>query len=431
MSQVKQIAKDARTASFRMATLTTQMKNNALQEIAKQILANKDEIIDANKKDIVFAEQTKLALPLQKRLLFNDEKINAVVDGIYSLIHLTDPVGQKLLATELDVGLNLYKVSCPFGVIGIIFESRPDALVQIASLCLKAGNAVLLKGGTEASHTNHALEKIISQAGIVSGLPENWIQLLDTREQVKEMLDLNAYIDLLIPRGSNEFVIHIMKNTNIPVLGHADGVCHLYIHEHADADMAIRLAVDSKTETVSVCNAVETILIDKKIARKILPELANRLREKNVVLYGCEKTGEILGTVKTVDNWHCEYLDYAVSICIVDDFTSAVNHINTYGSGHTDCIVTQDEELAKTFMGVVDSGNVFWNCSTRFSDGFRYGFGAEVGVSTTKLHARGPVGLEGLVTYKYLVHGNGQTVQDYVSGKSSFTHKPISIKKEE
>ena len=427
MTQVKQNAQDARNASIQMAAMTTEMKNKALREIAKQILAEKDRIIAANKKDMTLAEQTKLASPLQKRLLFDDKKINSVVEGIYDLENLQDPVGQILLATELDKGMELNKVSCPFGVIGIIFESRPDALVQIASLCLKAGNAVLLKGGTEAANTNKVLEEIISKAGTSSGLPEKWIQLLETREQVKEMLDQSQYIDLLIPRGSNEFVTYIMKNTNIPVLGHADGVCHLYIHEQADREMAIRLAIDSKTESVSVCNAAETILIDEKIAAGILPELAKLLREKNVVLYGCEKTKEILDSVETIEDWHCEYLDYAVSIRIVDDLDAAVKHINTYGSGHTDSIVTKDKDIAKTFMRIVDSGNVFWNCSTRFSDGFKYGFGAEVGVSTSKLHARGPVGLEGLVTYKYLIFGNGQIVKDYADGKAVFTHNPISL----
>ena len=424
MSNVKTDAMLAREASYRMSVLSSAEKNAALACISKALWEKRDIIFEENKKDIKEAEKNQVAAPILKRLFFDEKKLQDVIDGIKSLVQLEDPVGKKLLGTELDTDLNLYRVSCPLGVIGIVFESRPDALVQIASLCLKAGNAVILKGGSEAFHTNRILFDVISKAGEESGLPPHWINLWETREQVKEMLTLTEYIDLIIPRGSNEFVQEIMSHTRIPVLGHADGVCHLYIHEKAEVEMARKLSVDSKTQYVSVCNAAETILVDEAVASVILPVLEAALKEKNVILHGCEKTAAIID-VLPVEDWHHEYLDYEVSIRVVSGIDDAIAHINRYGSGHTDAIVTSDETAANIFLSRVDSGNVFWNCSTRFSDGFRYGFGAEVGVSTSKIHARGPVGLEGLLTYKYFLYGNGQIVEDYAKGVSHFIHEPI------
>ena len=383
--------------------------------------------VSANEQDLVAAEQDNLAAPLLKRLKFDEGKIAQVVAGIESLIGLDDPVGKTLSGTELDAGLELFKVSCPIGVIGVVFESRPDALVQISTLCLKSGNSVLLKGGSEAANTNRVLAEIIAEASEEAGLPAGWIQLLQTRQDVAEMLALEEHIDLLIPRGSNEFVRYIMSNTNIPVLGHADGICHVYVDGDADLDMAVNVAVDSKCQYVAVCNAAETLLVDSRIAEAFLPKVKTALEQKNVELRGCEKTASIIDVKPaTEEDWSTEYLDYILSIRVVDGLEAAIDHINRYGSGHTDCIVTADNSVAERFMALVDSGNVFWNCSTRFSDGYRYNLGAEVGISTNKIHARGPVGLEGLLIYKWRLSGAGQIVADY-SGPSArqFTHKKI------
>jgi len=408
-----------------MAVLDRETKDRALLAIADALLENREAIIAANKIDLKNAEETDLPMPLQKRLLFDDKKIEGVVDGLKSLSLLPDPVGRELLKTEMDDDLVLTRVSCPIGVLGIIFESRPDALVQIASLALKSGNSCCLKGGSEAVNSNRALFEVIEKASVEAGLPKGWIVLMESRNDVAEMLLLDKYIDLIIPRGSNSFVQYIMQHSSIPVMGHADGVCHLYIHEKADEEMALKIAFDSKTQYVAVCNACETILVDESIAAEFLPKLASKLAEKDVTIYGCEKTRAILPGIEAVEEWHHEYLDYKVSIKVVSGLEEAIAHINTYGSGHTDAIVTTDAAAAEEFMNRVDSGNTFWNCSTRFSDGFKYGFGAEVGISTSKLHARGPVGLEGLVTYKYKIVGHGNIVADYASGQKTFTHKKI------
>ncbi|NLT11813.1 MAG: glutamate-5-semialdehyde dehydrogenase [Clostridiaceae bacterium] len=424
MSSIIDQAKKAKEASYTMFSLSSETKNQALLSIANALQERKLDIFEANDEDMVLAKQTNLPMPLQKRLLFDESKLSTVCEGLVQLTGLEDPVGKKLLATELDDGLSLYRISCPIGVIGIIFESRPDALVQIASLCLKTGNAVFLKGGSEAAKTNRILAEVISDAATASGLPEGFLTLLESREEVTEMLALSDYIDLIIPRGSNAFVKYIMDHSDIPVLGHADGVCHLYIHEQADIDMAVSIAVDSKTQYVAVCNAAETLLVDASVAGEILPRIADALRQKGVKLFGCEKSAAML-SVPQVSEWHQEYLDYQMSVKIVENIDKAINHINQFGSGHTDAIVTRDRVAADRFMNDVDSGNVFWNCSTRFSDGFKYGFGAEVGVSTSKIHARGPVGLDGMVTYKYKLIGNGQIVDDYAKGRKSFKHRPI------
>lgn len=426
MSGVYISAQAARSASFIMAGLSSSSKNTALAAISEALLINQAEIIEANRRDLAEAERAGLAMPLRKRLTFDADKIQSVVEGITSLISLQDPVGRQLLGTQMDEGLSLFRVSCPIGVIGIIFESRPDALIQIATLCLKAGNAVLLKGGSEAAHTNRILADLIETAAISCGIPKGWISLMESRSDVEEMLKLDEYIDLIIPRGSNAFVQYIMQRSNIPVLGHADGVCHVYVHEKADPEMAVRLVVDSKTQYVAVCNAAETLLIDASVAAELLPLLARALEAKHVILHGDDKTGAIW-PMEPVGEWHHEYLDYEMSVRVVADENEAIAHINQYGSGHTDAIITEDEETALRFMQAVDSGNVMWNCSTRFSDGYKYGFGAEVGISTSKIHARGPVGLEGLVTYKYKVFGKGQIAEDYASGKSHFAHKPIPL----
>ena len=425
MTDFEQRAYEAKQASFATAVLDTHTKDQALLRIADALQENQEAIFAENRKDMDEAVKTDLPMPLQKRLLFDEKKLKDVVEGLKSLTRLDDPVGRTLLKTEMDDDLVLTRVSCPIGVLGIIFESRPDALVQIASLALKSGNACCLKGGSEARHTNRILADVIEKASLEAGMPKGWITLMESRNDVAEMLLLDQYIDLIIPRGSNSFVQYIMQHSSIPVMGHADGVCHLYIHEKADQDMALKLAFDSKTQYVAVCNACETILVDESIAADFLPKLAEKLSEKNVVIHGCEKTRTILKDALEVQEWHHEYLDYEVSIKIVSGEEEAIAHINRYGSGHTDAIVTSDKAAAEEFLNRVDSGNTFWNCSTRFSDGLRYGFGAEVGISTSKLHARGPVGLDGLVTYKYKIVGNGNIVADYASGQKSFTHKHI------
>ena len=423
---IKDLAIQAKKASIHLSAIDTNIKNKALLNIAKLFDENRDKIITQNKIDLETSEKSNLAYPLLKRLKFDDSKINTVIKGIHSLIDLTDPVGLTISALELDKNLELYKVSCSIGVIGVIFESRPDALVQISTLCLKSGNSVILKGGSEAYKTNKILTEIIAEATQKAGIPEGWIQLLETRSDVNEMLKMDDYIDLVIPRGSNEFVKYIMDNSNIPVLGHADGICHVYIDDQADVNMAINVAVDSKVEYVAVCNAAETILIHNNIAEKVLPGLKQRLDEHQVEIFGCEKTKKIIDvSLATDENWKTEYLDYKISVKIVSDLNEAIDHINTYGSGHTDTIISSSNQAAKKFMNLVDSGNVFWNCSTRFSDGYRYGLGAEVGISTNKIHARGPVGLEGLLIYKWLMKGNGQTVEEYSGNGKSFTHKKL------
>jgi glutamate-5-semialdehyde dehydrogenase len=423
---ISEIAAAAKRASIQLAAVKPDTKNAALAEIARAIKQHSAKIVSANKKDLTIAEKNNLAAPLLKRLKFDEGKIGEVCAGIESLIKLDDPVGKTISATELDKGLELYKVSCPIGVIGVIFESRPDALVQISTLCLKSGNAVLLKGGSEAEHTNTILAKVILEA-TETILPKNWLQLLHTRQDVAEMLQMSGYIDLIIPRGSNEFVRYIMNNTDIPVLGHAEGICHVYVDGDANLDMAVNITVDSKCQYVAVCNAAETLLVDSKIAKKFLPKIKTALEQKGVGLRGCKKTAEIIDVKPATEkDWSTEYLDYIISIKVVDGLDEAIEHINRYGSRHTDTIVTANKNNAERFMDLVDSANVFWNCSTRFSDGYRYGLGAEVGISTNKIHARGPVGLEGLVIYKWKLLGAGQIVADYAEGKKNFSHKRIS-----
>lgn len=427
--EIPALARAAKNASLELAASTAILKNRALKEIAAALDNRREEITAANRKDLEESTQKNLAAPLMKRLKFDDGKINDVIAGIESLMALPDPVGDTLSATELDQGLELYRVSCPIGVIGVIFESRPDALVQISTLCLKSGNAVLLKGGSEAHNTNRVLAEIISGASEHAGIPKGWIQLLETRADVQEMLKLDTYIDLIIPRGSNEFVRYIMDNSNIPVLGHADGICHVYIDRDADTSMAVSVTVDSKCQYVAVCNAAETLLVHEDIARDFLPAAAVELKKCNVEIRGCEKTAAIIDVVPAAEeDWKTEYLDYIISVKIVGTLDEAVRHINTYGSGHTETIVTANREAAERFISLVDAGDVFWNCSTRFSDGYRYGLGAEVGISTNKIHARGPVGLEGLLIYKWILRGSGQIVADYASGSRRFTHRKLDKK---
>jgi glutamate-5-semialdehyde dehydrogenase len=426
--EITAIARQAQEACRQLAAAKSDAKNRALAAIARALETHRDEIVAANRRDLARAETENLAAPLLKRLRFDEAKITEAVEGIHSLVALPDPVGATLSATELDQGLELYKVSCPIGVIGVIFESRPDALVQISCLCLKSGNAVLLKGGSEAAATNRILAETISAASVAAGMPAGWLALLETRADVAAILGLDEDIDLIIPRGSNEFVRHIMDNTAIPVLGHADGICHVYIDRYAELDMAVRIAVDSKTQYVAVCNAAETILVHQALAAGLLPGLKTALEARGVEIRGCARTRALIDVAAAVEqDWRTEYLDLIVSVGVVNDLDAAIAHINRYGSGHTDVIVTADRARALRFMDYVDAADVFWNCSSRFSDGFRYGLGAEVGISTSKIHARGPVGLEGLVIYKWRMIGSGQIVADYSGpGAKPFTHRRLA-----
>ncbi|MFP4037675.1 MAG: glutamate-5-semialdehyde dehydrogenase [Desulfobacteraceae bacterium] len=424
---MQETAARAKNAAIELAAMKSRDKDRAIEEICRLLDENTASVVKANRMDLERAEKENLAAPLLKRLQFGEEKIREACRGLESLKGLEDPVGRTMRAVELDKGLELFQVTCPIGVIGVVFESRPDALVQISSLCLKSGNSVLLKGGSEAAETNRVLAGIIAEASLRAGIPEGWLGLLETREDVSGMLAMDEYIDLIVPRGSNAFVRHIMDNTNIPVLGHADGICHVYVDREADLEQALRITVDSKCQYVAVCNAAETLLVDKGIAEAFLPEAKKRLEAAGVELRGCPRTLELINVAPaSEEDWAAEYLDLILSVRVVDGLDEAVRHINRYGSGHTDAIVTKDRERGVWFMDHVDSADVFLNCSTRFSDGFRYGLGAEVGISTNKIHARGPVGLEGLVIYKWRLFGDGHIVADYTGENARpFTHKAI------
>lgn len=424
---IRDLAVKARAAAGRLAAWPADGRDQALQAMAGALHEAKDEIFAANQQDLARAREEGLAGPLLKRLVFDEGKLQSVMAGLRDLVKLPDPIGRVLEARELDRGLELRRLSCPIGVVGVIFESRPDALVQISGLCLKSANAVLLKGGREALATNRALVSALNRGTAAAGVPEGWMQLLETREDVSEMLALDRLIDLIIPRGSNDFVRHIMTCSRIPVMGHADGVCHLYIDREADPAMAEAIAIDAKCQYTAVCNALETLLVDQAVAGELLPRLAAALTAKGVKLRGCPRTVSLTGCAPAEEkDWRTEYLDSVLAVRVVAGLGEAVDHINCYGSHHTDSIVTGNPATAGAFMSRVDSGNVFWNASTRFSDGYRYGLGAEVGICTGKLHARGPVGLTGLTTYKWLLTGQGHTVAPYAEGARSFTHVEIN-----
>lgn len=410
------IAKDAKEASLKIADLSTELKNTALLKIADEIELNKDEIFEANKTDLETAkslvESGELTKSTFNRLKLDENKMRDMIQGIRDIAKLEDPVNKKLLVRELDSDLTLYKVSCPIGVLGIIFEARPDVIAQISSLAIKSANAVILKGGKESINTNKKILSVINSAlGKIKEFPKNVIQQVFTRDDVAEMLKCDKYINLIIPRGGNKLVKFIKENTKIPVLGHADGICHIFVDETADIDMAIKVVTDAKTQYPSACNAVETLLIHEKF-----PKIDNLLAALQ------------LSEIQLIDkpeSWSHEYGDKILSFKTVKNVDEAIEHINTYGSGHTDSIITKDIENAEKFMNKVDSAGVYFNASTRFADGFRYGFGAEVGISTNKTHARGPVGLEGLTIYKYKLIGNGNIVKDYVDGTKHFSHKDV------
>lgn len=414
-----QIAKDAKEASLKIADISTELKNKALNKIADEIELHKEEIFDANKTDLEAAESLVESGELTKstfnRLKLDGNKMRDMVQGIRDIASLEDPVNKKLLVRELDSDLTLYKVSCPIGVLGIIFEARPDVIAQISSLAIKSANAVILKGGKESINTNKQILSVINAAlEKVENFPKNVIQQVFTRNDVAEMLKCDKYINLIIPRGGNQLVRFIKENTKIPVLGHADGICHIFIDETADIDMAIKVVTDAKTQYPSACNTVETLLIHEKFSK--IDNLLATLQLSEIQL------------IDKPESWSHEYGDKILSFKTVKNVDEAIEHINTYGSGHTDSIITKNIENAEKFMNKVDSAGVYFNASTRFADGFRYGFGAEVGISTNKTHARGPVGLEGLTIYKYKLIGNGNIVKDYVDGTKCFHHNDITTK---
>lgn len=427
---LSEIAADAKSAALILSRLNTETKNRVLRGMATQIETHCAEILEANRQDLEFAKKENIPGPLVARLAVDENKVMGMAKGIRSVADLSDPVGQQQEAMELDDGLELTRVSCPIGVIGAIFESRPDAVPQISALCFKSGNAVILKGGAEAQNSNRVIVDLIRNAlSEVEGVPVAAVQLIETRAEVAEMLKQDQYINLIVPRGSNQFVRYVQDNTRIPVLGHSEGLCHVYIDEEADVEKAIRVALDSKLQYAAACNAMETLLVHQAIAPKVLPSLVKQFREQEVELVGCLKSCSLISDLKRAedDDWDAEYNDLKLSIKIVDNASEAIDHINRHGSGHTDTIITENKERAERFLNEVDSASVMVNASTRFADGFRFGLGAEIGISTNKTHARGPVGLEGLIIYKYKLVGNGQVVADY-SGKNgkSFTHKPLN-----
>ncbi|MDA3948304.1 MAG: glutamate-5-semialdehyde dehydrogenase [Spirochaeta sp.] len=428
VNTVRERVAAARNAAQQLGAIDGVTRAEALRAIAGALRDNAAAIHRAHETDLTRAAEENLAAPLLKRLRFDEAKLNQAIVGVESVAALPDPVGAELLRRELDTGLILTKQTSPIGVVAMIFESRPDALVQIASLALKSGNAIVLKGGSEALESNRILADVIATAGTGAGIPAGWLQLIETRSDVTELLALDDLVDLMIPRGSNEFVRYIMDNTRIPVLGHADGICHVFLDATADPRIASDVTVDAKTQYVAVCNSVETLLVHADSAAALLPDVAAALAERGVQLRGCQRTREVLPEIEaaTEEDWRAEYLDLILAVKVVDSLEAAVTHINTYGSGHTDAIVTTDSGAAERFLSAVDSASVIWNASTRFADGFRYGLGAEVGISTAKIHARGPVGVEGLLSYKWILRGNGHTVAPYSDGKRQFTHRDLS-----
>lgn len=430
---VQAIAQRAQAAAQRLGGLSTTVKNQVLEAIADVMTARQATILEANARDV---QQTArlvasgaMSQALLDRLKLTPHKIQEMASGVRSVAALPDPVGHTLSALELDTGLELHQITCPIGVIGAIFESRPDAVPQIASLCWKSGNAVILKGGSEAHASTQTLVQGIRDA-IASLRPDgiDAVQMVATREDVRALLQLDDKIDLFVPRGSNDFVRYIQENTRVPVLGHADGICHAYVDQHANPAQAVGICLDAKAQYPAVCNAIETVLVHRQIAAEFLPLLAKTYDQARVEMRGCPATRAILPHISaaTEADWDTEYLDLIVAIRVVDSLTAAIAHINRHGSGHTDTIITQDEQAAAVFLDQVDAATVMHNASTRFADGFRFGKGAEVGISTNKTHARGPVGLEGLVIYKYRLVGHGHMVADYVGPDAKpFTHKPL------
>ena len=427
MSELKEKVHQMRKASIELASSEGEKRNAALAAIKEALLSHREEIFSENEEDMRLAAENGVPEAVKKRLKFDEGKLTASTEGLDSLISLPDPLGKTELCRELDEGLILRRVSCPIGVIGVIFEARPDALIQISSLCLKSGNAAVLKGGKETTHTNRILFRLIREAAERAGLPEGCLLQAESHSEIDELLSCDKDVDLVIPRGSNAFVRYIMDHTRIPVLGHADGICHIFVDRSADLDTAVKILLDAKLQYTAACNAVETILVHREIAKDFLPKLGEAMKKEGVVLRGVKEVTEMLPGVEEMgeEDYATEYLSLTASVKLVAGVEEAVEHINRFGSHHTDAILTKDDAAWEYFRQRVDSAGVYRNVSTRFSDGFRYGFGAEVGISTGKIHARGPVGLHGLVTYKYLLEGEGQIVADYSEGRKAFHFRDL------
>ncbi|MBC6419827.1 MAG: glutamate-5-semialdehyde dehydrogenase [Prochloron sp. SP5CPC1] len=421
------IAQNTRYSARQLAALSATERDRAIEAIATALETAAPEIIAANEADLRAAEAEGIPKALYGRLKLGETKLKGAIAGVRDVAKLPNPVGAVQIHRELDTGLILKRVTCPLGVLGVIFEARPEALIQITSLALKSGNGVILKGGKEATRSCQTLVKVIHEALGKTQVNPEAVQLLTTRAEIQALLALDEYVDLIIPRGSNAFVAYVQDNTRIPVLGHADGICHLYIDKAADIEKGVAIAVDAKTDYPAACNAIETMLVHEAIAPTFLPQVATALQNNQVKLLGDEKSCRILPiAAATEEDWITEYSDLVLAIKVVTNIEEAIAHINTYGSKHTDAIVTEDETAAATFLNQVDTAGVYHNCSTRFADGFRYGFGAEVGISTQQMPPRGPVGLEGLVTYKYQLIGNGHLAATYSGAHAkSFTHRDL------
>lgn len=410
------LAQGAKKASIKAQGLSAEIKNSALIAVANALEEHKAEIFEANKKDLEYAQELvksgEITQSTFNRLKLDENKMRDMIKGIVDISKLEDPVNKKIFTRQLDEGLILHKVSCPIGVLGIIFEARPDVISQISALAIKSSNAVILKGGKESTNTNKTILNVINSAlDTIEEFPKNFLNQVFSREDVAKMLDADKYIDLIIPRGGNSLVQFIKSNTKIPVLGHADGICHIFIDADADIELAKRVVIDAKTQYPSACNTVETLLINKDFNN------ANELLEA-ITEAGVEIIAE-------PESWHKEYSELKLAYKYVNDVTEAIEHINEFGSGHTESIITNNDKNAEMFMNLVDSAGVYHNVSTRFADGFRYGFGAEVGISTNKTHARGPVGIDGLVIYKYKLVGGGHIVAEYANGSKQFNHKDL------
>ena len=434
MAKITEDIVKAKSAALILAALDSETKDSALRAMAKALDDNRHRILVANAKDVESSVKAGLSDALIKRLKVTDEKITGMIDGILDVVKLNDPVGETMSTVKLDKGLTLYQIKCPIGMLGVIFESRPDVVPQILSLCLKSGNGVAFKGGSEAANSNRILFDLLTKAAIAEGVPKDAFVLMETRDDISEILSLDQYIDLLIPRGSNAFVQYIQNNTKIPVLGHAAGICHIYVDDDADVDLAVRTTLDSKIQYPAVCNAVETLLVNSNIAEEFLPKMCAEFI-KNGVEVRLDADAKVyvsktLPTTKaTAKDWDSEYNDLIISIKVVKDITEAIDFINIHGSHHTDAIMTENKKKQAVFVKNVDSADVFINASTRFADGYRFGKGAEVGISTNKIHSRGPVGMEGLMIYKYVLIGNGQVVKDYVGNDArQFLHEQINKK---
>ena len=433
-SDIHLLIRRARKAAHVLATLSGERRNEALHAAANAIEARAEEILAANEKDCAAAQQAvergELSRAMFARLRTTERGIAEMATRVRDVARLSDPLHRRLSTMELDDNLVLHKETCPLGVVGVVFESRPDVVPQISSLALKSGNAVCLKGGAEAAETNAVLVSIWRDAlTAFPDIPADSVVLIHTREDVAQILTLHEEIDLIVPRGSDQFVRYVMENSRIPVLGHGEGICHVYVHSDADLQKAIDVSYDSKVQYPAVCNAMETLLVHQAIAPIFLPLMIAEFRKAGVEVRGCPRTMEFAKGQEVIpateEDWKKEYSDLIVSIKVVDGVNEAIEHINRYGSRHTESIVTESHDVASRFMEFVDAANVFQNASTRFSDGFRYGLGAEVGISTGKLHARGPVGLEGLTIYKYKLFGKGQTVASYSKGQRTFKHRAI------